>query len=66
MVDEGGVDVKLLAVAHLQLTNLYDHVNEATDLPELLLQQIGHFFSHYKELIKVSGQRWITGRFSAS
>ena len=26
------------------------HVKEATDLPPLLIQQIEHFFTHYKDL----------------
>lgn len=50
MTDESGVDTKILAVPHSKLTPSYDHVNEPTDLPELTLAQIVHFFTHYKDL----------------
>lgn len=50
MEDEAGVDTKLIAVPHDKLTPLYKHVQEYTDLPELLLAQIKHFFEHYKAL----------------
>jgi inorganic pyrophosphatase len=33
-----------------KLTRRYSHVNNYTDLPEITLQQIEHFFSHYKDL----------------
>lgn len=52
MSDESGHDVKLLAVPVSKLTPLYDHVKEATDLPKLTLDQIKHFFEHYKDLEK--------------
>ena len=60
MTDEAGKDAKLVAVPHTKLTKLYDDVKEVTDLPELLLAQIKHFFEHYKELeagkwVKVDG-----------
>ncbi len=50
MVDEAGRDEKLLAVPVSKLTPLYDGVQEATDLPQLLRDQIKHFFEHYKDL----------------
>ena len=50
MEDEAGVDTKLIAVPHDKLTPLYKNVKEYTDLPELLLGQIKHFFEHYKDL----------------
>ena len=60
MTDESGVDAKILAVPVDKLTPLYKHVQEATDLPELLLKQIAHFFERYKDLepnkwVKVDG-----------
>jgi inorganic pyrophosphatase len=60
MTDEAGTDAKVIAVPHEKLTKLYNHVEEATDLPELLLAQIKHFFEHYKDLevgkwVKVDG-----------
>ena len=50
MTDESGEDVKLVAVPHDKLSTLYRDVKECSDLPELLLNQIKHFFEHYKEL----------------
>jgi inorganic pyrophosphatase len=50
MTDEAGIDAKILAVPVDKLTKAYTHVKEATDLPEQLLNQIKHFFEHYKDL----------------
>jgi inorganic pyrophosphatase len=50
MSDEGGQDAKVIAVPHDKLTVLYKHVKEYSDLPELLLKQIQHFFEKYKDL----------------
>ncbi len=50
MTDEKGEDVKLLAVPHDKLTNLYKDVKDYRDLPELLVRQIQHFFENYKDL----------------
>ena len=50
MSDEAGSDAKILAVPHDKLTVLYKHVKEYTDLPELLIKQIEHFFENYKDL----------------
>lgn len=60
MTDEAGSDAKLLAVPVDKLTPLYHKVKEAEDLPNLLIQQIQHFFEHYKDLeegkwVKVEG-----------
>ena len=61
MSDESGVDAKLLAVPHTKLTKLYDHVQEASDLPELLIKLRSlHYFENYKALepgkwVKVDG-----------
>jgi len=52
MSDEAGFDAKLVAVPFGKLTPLYDHVQEVTDLPELLRAQISHFFEQYKALEK--------------
>ncbi len=48
--DDAGPDAKILCVPVSKLTPAYDHVMEAGDLPPLLIQQIEHFFSHYKDL----------------
>lgn len=52
MSDEGGGDVKIVAVPAGKLSTQYDNIQNYTDLPELLLQQIEHFFEHYKQLEK--------------
>lgn len=60
MTDEAGSDAKVIAVPHDKLTTIYKDVQEATDLPPLLLEQIKHFFENYKDLevgkwVKVDG-----------
>jgi inorganic pyrophosphatase len=50
MNDEAGGDEKLLAVPSTKLTRRYDSVRNYTDLPPITLQQIEHFFQHYKDL----------------
>ncbi len=50
MEDEKGLDEKILAVPVDRLNPYYAHVEEYTQLPKILLQQISHFFSHYKDL----------------
>ncbi|EQD27950.1 inorganic diphosphatase [mine drainage metagenome] len=52
MTDEAGQDAKLLAVPVDKLCTLYRHLERVDDLPELTLQQIVHFFEHYKDLEK--------------
>jgi len=52
MSDESGVDAKILAVPVDKLCQLYTEVKEIKDLPHLLIRQIEHFFSHYKDLEK--------------
>jgi inorganic pyrophosphatase len=60
MEDESGGDEKIIAVPAPKLTKRYRHVLNYTDLPEITLEQIKHFFEHYKDLetgkwVKVSG-----------
>ena len=50
MEDEAGGDEKILAVPSAKLTKRYEKVNNYTDLPEITLKQIEHFFQHYKDL----------------
>lgn len=50
MTDEAGEDAKVLAVPVSKLHTQYAGVEAATDLPKELLDQISHFFEHYKEL----------------
>jgi inorganic pyrophosphatase len=50
MVDDGGEDEKIIAVPSPHLTKRYLKVMNYTDLPEITLEQIQHFFAHYKDL----------------
>jgi inorganic pyrophosphatase len=61
MEDEKGVDEKILAVPVDDLHPFYRAVSSYRDLPEIHLQQIEHFFAHYKDLEKgkwVKVKRW--------
>jgi inorganic pyrophosphatase len=60
MEDDGGGDEKIIAVPSPKLTKRYVDVHNYTDLPQILLEQIQHFFEHYKDLepgkwVKVAG-----------
>lgn len=50
MEDEGGTDEKVIAVPTSKLTKRYDKVHTVDDLPQITLDQIKHFFEHYKDL----------------
>ena len=50
MEDDGGEDEKIIAVPSSEVSMRYTSINEYTDLPEILRQQIQHFFEHYKDL----------------
>lgn len=50
MEDDGGGDEKIIAVPSHKLTKRYDKVKTYTDLPDISMQQIEHFFAHYKDL----------------
>jgi inorganic pyrophosphatase len=60
MTDEAGEDAKILAVPIDKLCRLYRGVQKPEDMPDLLIQQIAHFFEHYKDLepnkwVKIDG-----------
>lgn len=60
MEDNAGPDEKIVAVPTHALTTRYDHVKNYQDLPDILVKQIEHFFSHYKDLepgkwVKING-----------
>lgn len=57
MTDESGKDAKILSVPINQLTKLYHNVQKPEDLFPLLIEQIGHFFQHYKDLEE---GKWVT------
>jgi inorganic pyrophosphatase len=50
MTDEAGEDAKVLAVPVDKLTPMYRSVESPRDLPQITLDQISHFFAHYKDL----------------
>jgi inorganic pyrophosphatase len=60
MQDDGGGDEKIIAVPSPKLTQRYVNVHDYKDLPSITLEQIQHFFEHYKDLepgkwVKVMG-----------
>jgi len=62
MQDEKGMDEKILAVPVDDLHPFYSNIRTYTDLPSVLIDQIAHFFEHYKELEQgkwVKVLRWL-------
>jgi inorganic pyrophosphatase len=62
MEDESGQDEKILAVPVNKLHPFYEDVVSYKDLHHILIEQIEHFFAHYKDLekgkwVKVKG--WV-------
>jgi inorganic pyrophosphatase len=60
MTDESGGDEKIIAVPSPKLTQRYVNIRNHTDLPRITLEQIQHFFEHYKDLepgkwVKIAG-----------
>ena len=56
MEDEAGEDSKIIAVPVTDVTGMYRQVTSVEDLDEILLDQIVHFFEHYKDLEK---NKWV-------
>ena len=54
--DEHGGDEKLVCVPDNATFPYYSGVQEAGDLPPIVLQQIEHFFTHYKDL---EAEKWV-------
>jgi inorganic pyrophosphatase len=50
MQDEAGQDEKIIAVPSSKLTRRYDAVKSYSDLPDITIKQVQHFFEHYKDL----------------
>jgi inorganic pyrophosphatase len=65
MEDESGQDEKILAVPQDRLHPFFADVKSYKDLPPILIQQIAHFFEHYKDL---ESNKWVkvTGWYEAS
>lgn len=54
--DEHGGDEKLLCVPVDATFPYYRKIGEHNDLPEIVMQQIEHFFTHYKDL---EAEKWV-------
>ncbi len=54
--DEAGGDEKLLCVPVDGTFPYYRKIGERGDLPEIVMQQIEHFFTHYKDL---EPEKWV-------
>lgn len=52
MEDDAGLDEKIIAVPVAKLHPYHDNVSDIDDLPQILRDQIAHFFAHYKDLEK--------------
>ena len=60
MEDESGIDEKILCVPAHHLHPYYETVESYEDVRPILIEQIAHFFTHYKDLepgkwVKVTG-----------
>lgn len=60
MTDEAGPDAKVLALPARGLRGHYEEANSITDVPKGVLDLLGHFFEHYKDLdpdkwVKIDG-----------
>ena len=56
MSDEAGQDEKVVAVPSVKLTRRYESIKNYSDLPKITLEQIEHFFEHYKDL---EPEKWV-------
>ena len=50
MEDDAGQDEKILAVPSQHVSQRYDRVTDYTDLAPITIEQVRHFFEHYKDL----------------
>ena len=54
--DEHGGDEKLVCVPITATSPYYANVQEKEDLPDIVFEQIEHFFTHYKDL---EPEKWV-------
>ncbi len=59
MEDESGIDEKILCVPVDRLHPYYENVGSFRDIRPIMLEQIAHFFAHYKDLEK---GKWVEVR----
>ena len=50
MEDNAGMDEKIVAVPSAHISQRFDGVQNYSDLPDITVKQIEHFFAHYKDL----------------
>ena len=50
MEDNAGTDEKIVAVPSAHVSARFDGIADYKDLPDITIQQIEHFFAHYKDL----------------
>jgi inorganic pyrophosphatase len=50
MEDNAGADEKIVAVPSSHISARFEGISNYSDLPEITLKQIEHFFAHYKDL----------------
>jgi inorganic pyrophosphatase len=50
MEDNAGMDEKIIAVPSQHISQRFDAITNYSDLPEITIRQIEHFFAHYKDL----------------
>ena len=50
MEDDGGRDEKLICLPVHRLTRIYDEIHDIGDMPDIQMDRVKHFFSHYKDL----------------
>jgi inorganic pyrophosphatase len=61
MEDESGIDEKIVCVPVDDLHPYFKNIGSYRDLPSILIEQIAHFFGHYKDLEEgkwVEVKRW--------
>jgi len=58
MEDESGIDEKILCVPVDDLHPFYTNIGSYRDLRPILIDQIAHFFEHYKDL---ETDKWVKG-----
>jgi inorganic pyrophosphatase len=50
MEDDAGMDEKIVAVPSQHISQRFDNIANVSDLPDITVRQIEHFFAHYKDL----------------
>ncbi len=56
MEDEAGIDEKILCVPVDDLHPYYKNITSYRDMPDIMIEQMEHFFAHYKDLEK---NKWV-------